>query len=264
VLNNRFLSKTGDYYWISWSSIAHDSQGYFYSAGQNITEQKKLEEELLRVQAENKRKITAAIIQTEEKERAQIGKELHDHVNQVLTTVKLYMELFRDTEHQTNETLQKAVRLQQEAIDEIRNISKHLSLPALGEIELKESVEELVDNIAQTHKVAIEFESHKINERRISKEVQLAVYRILQEHLTNILKHAEAFWVKVLMEIEDNALVVEVRDNGKGFNPEKKTKGLGMINMKSRAECVHGTFDIRSAPGKGCILSLHLPLKTAK
>lgn len=260
IIENRYRSKDGLYYWISWSSIVVDESGFFYAAGQNITEQKRLQEALARQQQESQRKLTKAIIQTQEKERAQISRELHDNVNQVLTTVKLLMELCRDGQVNREETLNRAIKLQQEIICEIRSLSKRLSAPSLGKIRLQDSVEELVNSIAETNRLNITLDTSGIEGLEVEEEVHLAVYRILQEHFTNIIKHAAASHVNAVLDFAENELILEVKDDGVGFDPASRSGGMGITNMKTRAESVNGTFSIKSAPGTGCLLTVHLPI----
>jgi len=93
VVNNRFRSRDGCYRWLSWSTIVQDKKGVIYAVAQNITEQKRLEEALKKEKQDSQRRLLRAVIATQELERTQIDRELHDNINQVLTTVKLFIEL---------------------------------------------------------------------------------------------------------------------------------------------------------------------------
>lgn len=228
----------------------------YFTLNIDLTDRRQLEAEL---QAQQN-KIQAAVIAAQEGERAQLGQELHDNVNQVLTTVKLYTELCRDGIGNTSEMMNKSVRLLQESIDEIRSLSKRLSAPSLGSIRLKDSVKELADAVADTHKVNITLKAEDIDCLDIAHEVHLGVYRILQEQFTNILKHAEATQVDIRLDVHDRELVIHVRDNGKGFDTKKKTKGIGIVNMAQRANALNGKLHIITAPGAGCELVVRLPV----
>jgi PAS domain S-box-containing protein len=227
----------------------------YFSIQTDITERKKLEAEL---QAQQKR-TTAAVIDAQEKERALVGQELHDNVNQVLTTVKLYTELCRDGIGNTQEIQDKSIKLLQDSINEIRSLSKRLSAPSLGNIRLKDSIKELVDAVAATGKIALHLDVSGIDHLELAHEVHLGLYRILQEHLTNILKHAAANEVHILLCIMNGKLVLRVADDGKGFDTQQYRKGIGIANMTTRAEALKGTLSIDSAPGAGCRLVVHLP-----
>jgi len=223
----------------------------------DITERKELELAL----QEQQKKVNAAVIATQERERTQVGRELHDNVNQVLTSVKLYQELCLSGIGNQQELIRKSAVLLQESINEIRSLSKRLSAPTLGSIKLKDSVKELVDTIAATNRFEISLDTEVVEELDVAEDLHLALYRILQEHFTNILKYANASEVHVTFDIIDNNLTMKVTDNGVGFSPRQKSNGIGITNMKTRAESMNGNLHIDSAPGKGCILTAVFPME---
>lgn len=226
----------------------------------DITEKRKLLEQLQHERDIQQKRITAAVIKATEEERAQVGKELHDNVNQVLTTVKLYAELCLQNPSSSETILKKAIILLQESINEIRGLSKRLSAPSLGGIRLHESVGELVEAINATNRLLVCYEND-VEELDVTDEVHVTVYRILQEHFTNIIKHSNATTVSLRITIEDQKLKVTVYDNGQGFDLAKVRKGVGIENMISRAEGLNGSLELVSAPGKGCTLYLSVPLE---
>lgn len=234
--------------------------GEFYSTGQNITEQKRLEEALQKERQESQQRLIRTVISTQEREHTQIHRDLHDNVNQVLTTVKLFMDLCRDKPELIKEILEKAVGLQQAVITEIRNLTKRLSAPSLGNIKLSDSVREVILLFKETHKTHITLNVHNIEELEVEQEVHLAVYRIVQEQLTNISKHAGADKVDVALDFAEGKLSMAIRDNGKGFNTQERCSGIGLHNMRTRAESAGGTLLIKSTPGAGTVVLLQLPL----
>ncbi len=256
--------KDGSTYWADVScNPVFDDKGnlqHFFSVSTDITERKQLQLVLDEEKRQRQQMITAAAIQAQERERALVSQELHDNVNQVLTTVKLYTELCRDGIGNTTETLDKSIRLLQDSINEIRSLSKRLSAPSLGNIKLKDSIKDLIDTIADTNKITITLDTNGIDCLEVDQDMHLALYRILQEHFTNVLKHAEAKRVKVLVEAAHDTLVLQVSDNGKGFDTSLQRKGIGIANMITRAESLQGAMVINSAPGKGCRLTVHFPL----
>lgn len=260
VIENRFRSSDGNYHWVRWSTIVQDKKGYFYSSGQNISEEKRLKIALKKEQEESKRKVTKAIIQTQETERSKISQELHDNVNQVLTSVKLLMEVCQDIPEETSGTLKRAIKLQQLAIDEIRTLSKKLSAPSLGNLKLSDSVKELINSCSIGSKLLIDYTFNGGEDFSVDQYIHLAVYRILQEHLTNVIKHSAATEVSVFLTIRDNTVEVKVLDNGIGFDTKAKASGIGVQNMKARAESTGGNFDLYSAPGEGTTLSVIVPM----
>ncbi|MEJ7913538.1 MAG: PAS domain S-box protein [Chitinophagaceae bacterium] len=226
----------------------------------DMTEKNKLQTQLDQELELRQRKITTAVIQAQEAERAIIGQELHDNVNQVLTTVKLYTELCLDGNFNNIALLDKSVHLLNASINEIRALSKRLSAPTLGNILLKDSISELVDAINDTNKLEIRLHADDLENHEVNPEIHMAVYRIFQEHFTNILKHAEAQYVDVFCTKSESDLQIRVIDGGKGFDPIKRRKGIGITNMISRAESVKGELVIESSPGHGCTLAVRIPL----
>ncbi|MCW3074170.1 MAG: hypothetical protein JWP69_1239 [Flaviaesturariibacter sp.] len=227
----------------------------FFSLRKDITKRKALEKEL-EVQ---QKKTTAAVIAAQEKERAQVSLELHDNVNQVLTTIKLYMELCRDGVGNTQEILERSIGLMQESITEIRSLSKRLSAPSLGNIKLQESIKDLLDTVAATGKLVISLDMEDMSDVDVNQEVHLALYRILQEHLTNILKHAKAQSVQVILQDSKGTIQLVVIDDGQGFDIQRKRNGIGITNMITRAENSKGMLSLNSAPGCGCELKVSIP-----
>jgi signal transduction histidine kinase len=225
----------------------------------DITERKYLQEQLLREREHHQMRVAGAVVKATEKERAEVSKELHDNVNQVLTTVKLYTELCLSHTPGTDELLKKSMELLQNSINEIRSLSKRLSATSLGKIRLADSVRELVDSIRNTSPFKVNFEQN-IPDLDISDDVHLTTYRILQEQFTNIINHAQATVVYVRMYKKENTLLVEVTDNGVGFDLNKVHEGIGIANMTTRAADVNAAINIHSVPGVGSTLILTIPL----
>ncbi|HUC79868.1 MAG TPA: PAS domain S-box protein [Flavisolibacter sp.] len=257
--------KNGDTYWsdVTCQPIFNEAGELvqYFSIATDITERKRLERQLEKEQKERQTKIAAATLKAQEQERSIVGQELHDNVNQVLTTVKLYAEMCRDGIGNTNELMEKSIQLLQSSITEIRSLSKRLSAPSLGKIRLSDSIKELIAIVDLTKKLNVELNTAGIQSLEVNQEIHLAVYRILQEHLTNILKHADANQVVVTIEILVGHLHVYVKDNGKGFDTRKKSNGIGITNMVTRAESLQGSLRLNSSPGAGCELHVMIPLE---
>jgi PAS domain S-box-containing protein len=256
--------KNGDTYWsdVSCQPVfnEHGDVVQYFSIASDITERKALAQQLEREQRERQNKITAATLKAQEQERSAVSQELHDNVNQVLTTVKLYTEMVRDGVVDPEAVLDKCAGLLQDSINEIRSLSKRLSAPSLGRIRLADSVKELMDAVTATRKFAVELDTRSVADLEVSHDLHLAVYRILQEHLTNVLKHAGAGKVTVTLNCQEDHIHLRVVDDGKGFTPSRKHNGIGIANMITRAESLNGTLSLLSAPGKGCELVVSIPL----
>jgi signal transduction histidine kinase len=254
---HRFLTKDGSWVWLESRGVNHLPDpvinGLIINA-REITDRIKLQQELDEELANRQLMITKAAIMAQEKERSQVGLELHDNVNQVLTTVKLYQELCLSGIGNREELIRKSMDLLQVSINEIRSLSKRLSAPTLGKIKLHDSVKELLDVVSATGKIRINFQEEKMANREVEPELHLALYRILQEHLTNVLKHAKASLVEVKLSCKNQFLTMQITDDGVGFDPAIKSKGIGITNMRTRAESLGGTFVITSKPGNGASL----------
>jgi PAS domain S-box-containing protein len=256
--------KNGDTYWsdVSCKPIFNDKGEVvqYFSIAIDISERKQFVKQLQKEQHEQQVKISAATLKAQEYERTVVSQELHDNVNQVLTTVKLYTEMCRDGFGDAKDIMNKSIDLLQESINEIRSLSKRLSAPSLGKIKLGESLKELVEAVGATNKFEITLDTTGIDLLEVPQEVHLAMYRILQEHLTNILKYAQASAVVITADFILGHISLHVKDDGIGFEPEKKRNGIGITNMITRAESLKGKLKILSAPGRGCELKVSIPL----
>lgn len=185
---------------------------------------------------------------------------MHDNVNQVLTSVKLYQELLLSGIGDDEALVRRSIELLQSSINEIRSLSKRLSAPTLGNIRLRDSVRELADTVAATRQFAISMDTDAVQELEVDETLHLALYRILQEQLTNILKYADASLVHLSFERDHDILTMVVADNGRGFDPQQKSTGIGLSNIKARAESLGGVMKVESAPGAGFRLTVSIPL----
>lgn len=227
----------------------------------DITEKHELQKKLDKERNEISKKVTAAAIKSQEVERNNISRDLHDNVNQVLTTVKLYTELCTAGSVDVATFLPKCTALLNETINEIRLLSKQLSVPSLNNIGISEVLKDLVGLVQETQKLDIHLKVHAPHCTLIDEELQLAIYRITQEQLTNILKHAQAEHVLIKLEALENTLTLTILDDGIGFDTDQKVNGIGITNMTSRAHLFNGRLEIKSKSGEGCTLSVSFPVE---
>jgi PAS domain S-box-containing protein len=226
-------------------------------AMQDITEQRQLQLQLKQEEQRKKEEIMQAIINAQEKERYEISHELHDNVNQILTTCKLLLEAA--VQENENKYLQQSAENLQRAIDEIRNISHRLNPATIQYIGLEGAIEDLVTKINTTGKVYISFTSSLKTGEKIDDEVELALFRIVQEQINNVLKHSDAYKVSIDLTLEKGKLKLTITDDGKGHDLQIKKHGLGLKNIFNRAEFHKGFAEIFSEPGKGFMLQVEIP-----
>ena len=225
-------------------------------ATQDITERKAAEERLAEERRLRQDEVTHAVITAQEQEREDLGKELHDNINQILATTKLYIEYALSNDKMRDSLLNNAKDLVESAVSEIRRLSKTLSPPSLGEVGIIMALNELTESIQTVNTFDIIKDWTGIKEESFSEGLKLTVFRIIQEQLTNISRHARAKKVWVSLKITRRRLSVIIKDDGNGFDMTKKMNGVGLKNIFSRAQLHKGKVILNSAKGKGCELKI--------
>lgn len=227
----------------------------------DITERKKLEEKALADQIGQQKLLTQATIDGQEKERREIGKELHDNIGQQLTTTKLFLDMAMSTSNtESQEMINMALKSISGLINEVRGISRSLTPPTLGDLGLIDSIYDLIETIEKTQTFEINLDVSYFSERAVPENKKLMLFRIIQEQLNNIIKHAEARKVLIAINNEDGSIKLCITDNGKGFDTSQSKIGLGLTNIKNRTELFGGIMSVQTALGKGCKLNIDIPL----
>jgi PAS domain S-box-containing protein len=245
---------------ISMSIINYKGKKAYLSTILDITEKQKLQKDLIKEKIRQQKLITKVTIEAQEKERTDIGKELHDNVNQLLTAAKLYIENINYFPEQKQAFIEKSVSLIQKSINEIRVLSKALVTPTINDIGFNEALSEMIECYQELNLFEIDY-NNNICPKKVEKDIRLTIYRIIQEQLNNIIKYAKASHVKVHILMERQQLFVLIKDNGVGFDPDARKKGIGLNNIKNRTELFKGKMEIESEKGKGCKMEVCFPLK---
>ena len=240
-------------------TINYKGKEAYLAIVKDITKMLQLEKQLSKERLNKQVEITKATIQGQEKERNELGKELHDNVNQILATAKLYIESAALSHPVQNEFIDKAKNLINSGIDEIRKISKSLVPPSLGDLTLAEALKEVTDPIKLTRK-EIDLKLNGLDEDKLSNDLKISAYRIVQEQLNNIMKYAEASEICISISQTDKELSLSIVDNGKGFDPAKRRNGIGITNMINRANVFNGKIIVNSSPGNGCSIQANFKL----
>jgi PAS domain S-box-containing protein len=228
----------------------------------DLTKQAQLQKRLLKQERLNKRAIIRSIIETQEKERRQLSVELHDNVNQILSSCKLMLDVAREARANAPEMIEKSFQSLTEVIVEIRKISHDLNPSSIEDFGLVEAITEMIERINSSGKLLIEFNHLHYRQQDLSSESRITIYRIIQEGLNNILKYAAAPNVWITLYSNCTQILITIRDNGIGFNLQETKKGLGLRNILHRAEYHQGKVKIQTSPGKGCTLKVLLPIPT--
>jgi PAS domain S-box-containing protein len=201
------------------------------------------------------RRLSASIMNGQEKERAYLARELHDELGQVLTALRLEAVWIRDrVKNSDPDASARALtmcELIDKTIEEVRGLAIRLRPGVLDHLGLVEAIEWYTADFERRSHISCVFDHQDGPE--IRGNIATAAYRITQEALTNVARHASATRSTVTMSVDDGELVLTIRDNGRGFEPEdlEEAEGLGMANMRERAKLVGGRFDVKSAPGAG-------------
>lgn len=190
-----------------------------------------------------------------------ISQEIHDNVGQVLSLAKVQLNLIDQSSTLNKNQIAEVKESVSKAIADLRDISKSLNTDRIQTCELKELVEAELIRIRRTELYQTYlYERGAI--RQLPPQKKLVLLRIIQESLQNILKHAQANTVIVILKYEEAHLEVFIYDNGKGFNEAQlngRGKGLGFQNMISRAKLINGTAEIESTPGNGTAIKVIIP-----
>jgi signal transduction histidine kinase len=214
--------------------------------------------------AEDLRRLSARLIHAQEEERRVIARELHDEVGQILTAIKVELAMAARAVDAAGApaTLLRDVRaIADEALSTVRNLSQLLHPGVLDDLGLQPAVEWQAHELQRRFGVHVQVASNL--DARLSRQVERAGYRVIQEALTNVAKHARTASCQVALHRTAGQLVIVVEDAGVGFavdSPEDPRRGLGFVGMRERAAELGGTLEIHSRPGQGTRITMTLPL----
>lgn len=226
----------------------------------DITEQIRLEKEL----DKKNQQMIEAVLDAQEQERKIIGEELHDNINQILTAIKINLGFVLDHDEIRKDLVKKCLDNASFAIEEVRKLSRALILPSnLRELGLIPSLEIMAKDIQAVTELNIEICDNEFNETCLNEEQKTALYRIAQEQMNNILRHAKASNVHIHLSSSAEGIELSISDDGRGFDPAMKKNGIGFYNISNRVKLFNGSLIIDSTPGKGCLLSVHIQSKNS-
>lgn len=225
--------------------------------------QREMEQERMDRQVQEQRKITRAVIKAQERERNIIGRELHDNVNQLLASTRMVLSSARQTPSGKKEFVDKSIRLVDATILELRILSRKHVTPLKG-FDLKEQIQSLIKIMEEGIGFKISFEYDLPDQLDLLNDLKLNIYRVIQEQLNNVYKHASASRVQIKMYSANGQIHVLINDNGIGFEVGMKKNGVGIVNIINRIESFNGTVGFETKPGIGCKLEIHIPMNFQK
>jgi len=264
-LENR--RRNGDRVWVTWTNrpIVNEKNQVveFLWVGADVTERNQT-----RRQIQN---LTHALLKAQETERHRIARDLHDHIAQDLSSLKIRLQTMfgadppgiGDFRRQVDDTLQ----ILQRSISEVRNLAYDLRPPGLDQLGLVRTLFLYCDDFAQTNNLKIDFIAAGLDDLILDEDIQINIYRLIQEALHNVKKHAEAKGVTIRLVASSPNLMLRIIDDGKGFdvaNWRAKSfaeKRMGLQSMVERVGLLNGTINIRSRLTKGAGIFITIPIK---
>jgi two-component system NarL family sensor kinase len=227
----------------------------------DITQHKRAEAEL--------RALPQRIIKAQEAERSRIAQELHDGINQLIASVKMRLHKVEgslpDLKPAAREILHRCDRLLVKVLEENRRIAHNLRPTDLDNLGLAAACSSFCSEVQL--RTNLQFQCRLISpSQRLLPVVELHLFRVVQEAVNNIEKHAKAKFVQLQIQLHADSITLKIQDDGQGFNPKtlkagkKMRHGLGLTNMRERALSLGGTYEIKSTPGHGTTIHVQVPL----
>ena len=238
------------------SPVKSDGETLVIAVIRDITRRKQ-DEEALRISAEQQKAISRRLLEVQEAERRHIALELHDEIGQILTALKIKLEMVgRETPE--NNSLAEAQELVDDAVGKVRKLSLNLRPAALDHLGLLSAYLWLFRNFTQQTGIEIDFNQSGLSGRRFPPEIETSAFRVAQESLTNIARHAQVASAKIRVWIDENSLHLTIEDEGAGFDFERviaEGASTGVAGMRERVLFSGGAFQIETAEGKGTKIS---------
>jgi signal transduction histidine kinase len=229
----------------------------------DITERKKNDE---KIQA-----LSQSLIQAQERERCLISCELHDSIAQNLSALKINNDLIYTDMPMTFPDLRKKLAVSSSLIVQtivaVRNLAYDLRLPGLEEMGLLKALEIYCEEASEKGNVKFDFQSSGMSAIDLDRDVEIHIYRLIQECINNIRKHADADHATILVLGSSPNIILHIRDNGRGFDVKAQellsaaTKRMGIRGMQERVSMIHGSMIINSQPMEGAHISIKIPLQ---
>lgn len=205
---------------------------------------------------------TQAVLEAEERERQRIAGDLHDGVGQLMSAARMNLSVIaNDLNFETEDKklkFEKALSLVDDSCKEVRAVSHNIMPNALLKSGLVSAVREFIQKIDE-RALEVSLYTDGINER-LPSNVETVLYRVIQECVNNVIKHSKANKLDITLIKDEEGISATVEDNGKGFNPQNETGGIGLKNMQTRVHYLKGSIEWDSAPGKGTVVTIQVPL----
>lgn len=216
---------------------------------------------ILQQQISRQKEIIETTIEARQRERKEIGMELHDNISQLLASAKMMLDTARYNEANKEALLEKARNDVYSAISETRKLSHKLVQPELKGESLSTAISGLAGGLHLTGKMKVKLKiSSKKQLDALDAKHKMCIYRIIQEQANNISKYSKAANVRIDLSLVTDRVQLTISDDGVGFDPERRSDGIGFKNMTSRLDTLGGFMQVHTAPGRGCQLAVEFPV----
>lgn len=224
----------------------------------NRKNKKLAKQQLKEIEQQQELKLTQAMLQGEERERQRVARDLHDGIGGLLAGIKI--NLSRQSKMEKQQSLDGVILQIDHSVAELRRIARNMMPESLLRVGLEAALRDLCESL-ERDEMQIEFQAYGLGQT-MSASVQAHIYRIVQEILSNAVRHSNASKIIVQCSQNENIFLIDVEDDGKGFDPSGITegKGIGFANIKNRVEYLKGKIDVKSAVGKGTSIHIELDL----
>lgn len=234
---------------------------YSYYRRYRLVQQTKLQQAVLQQQE----LATQAVLEAEEKERQRIAGDLHDGVGQLMSAARMNLSLIASElnfeDESKRNTFEKALSLVDDSCREVRAVSHNIMPNALLKAGLISAIREFIQKIDQ-RALEVTLYTDGINER-LPSNVESVLYRVIQECVNNVIKHSHANKLDITLIKDEEGISITVEDNGKGFDTRTSSEGIGLKNIQTRIHYLKGSIEWDSAPGKGTVVTIQVPLTDA-
>ncbi len=258
------VRRDGSRAWIAWTNktIRNKAERIVevLSVGVDVTQRKQAQDQV--------QFLTHQLIKAQENERLKISRDLHDHIAQDLSTLKISLEtLFKDQQPDVRERVSQLSDILQRSIAAVRDMAYDLRPPGLDQLGLVKTLYLYCEDFSKSNSLEIDFAAAGVDELNLEYETEINVYRLIQEALNNIKRHAAARWVTIRLVASSPDIVIRIKDDGKGFNVNDrleralKDKRMGLQSMVERVRLLEGKISIQSKPNKGTTIFIEIPLK---
>jgi PAS domain S-box-containing protein len=258
------VRRDGSRAWIAWTNKpVRDKTNRIVeimSVGVDVTQRKQAQDQV--------QSLTHQLIKAQENERLKISRDLHDHIAQDLSTLKISLEtLFKDQSTELRKKVSQLSDILQRSIASVRDMAYDLRPPGLDQLGIVKTLYLYCEDFSKSSGVEIDFAAAGVDELSLEYESEINIYRLIQEALNNIKRHAAANRVIIRVVASSPDIVIRIKDNGKGFDVDDrwkralKEKRMGLQSMVERVRLLNGKISIQSRPSKGTYILIEIPLK---